>query len=142
MDHKLKPVLLRGGAADAGQDAEFSEDDDFEISGLIVAEEMGFAAGGPALNEEDGVAFMFGASRVPDGDLKFAGIVVDSDEVGLAGAADAKIAENGFLAGEGFLADDIVPGLALSEKCFGHALPNLGSQTQGCLAIEGFFLKP
>jgi len=139
-EHRLKPVLLLGGAADAGEDAEFAEDDDFEIGALIVAGEIRFGAAIVALYEESGVAFVLEAGGVPQDDLKFAGIVVDSDDVRLAGATDAQIAEDCFPAGERFSLGDGVPGFALGHERFGDALPDLGSEGNGGLAVEPVFL--
>ena len=68
-DHRLKLVLLLGGAADAGEDAEFAEDDDFEIGALVVAGKIGFGAAVVALDKKSGIAFVLQARCVPDDHL-------------------------------------------------------------------------
>ncbi len=133
-------MLLLGGAADAGQDAEFAEDDDFEICALIVARKIRFGPAVVTLNEKSGVAFMLGPGGVPQDYLKLFGIVVDGDDIGLAGAADAEVAENRFLAGEGFLLGDGIPCLALGHERLRDTFPDFGGQCDSGLAIEPLFL--
>src|SRR5258708_40311412 len=63
------------------------------------------------------------------------------DDVWLAGAADAQVAEDGFLAGERFCLGDDVPGFALRQKGFGDALPDFGSEGEGGLGVEPLFFN-
>jgi len=134
-------VLLLGGAADTGEDAEFAEDDDFEIGALIVAGDIRFGAAVVALDEESGVALVLEAGGVPQDHLKFFGIIVDGDDIGFPGAANAEITENCFLAGERFFLGDGVPRFALGYEGFGNALPHFGRQGNGGLTVEPVFFE-
>jgi len=84
---------------------------------------------------------MLGPGGVPQDHLKLFGIVVDGDDIGLAGAADAQVAENCFLAGEGFCLGDGVPCFALRHEGFGNALPYFGSEGESGLGVEPLFLN-
>src|SRR5215472_13078703 len=90
---------------------------------------MRFRAGGPALNKKDGIALVFGAGGILQGDLQLAGIVVDADVVRLARTTDAQVAQNG-----------LVPGLALRNKRCRNLFPDFGSQTQSRVAVQFRFL--
>src|SRR5882724_4960608 len=63
------------------------------------------------------------------------------DDVWLAGAADAQVAEDGFLASERFCFGDDVPGFALRQEGYGDALPDFGSEGEGGLGVEPLFLN-
>src|SRR5260370_1775379 len=135
-EHRLKPVLLLGGAADAGEDAKFAQDDDVEIGALVVAGKIGFGAAVVALDGESGVAFVLGAGRVLHAHLKFFGIVVDGDDVGLAGAANAQIPKNGFLAGKRIRLGNGVHCSELGHKSFPTALQALGAWAAAGLPVS------
>jgi len=96
--------------------------------------------GGIAFDVEDDIGLVFGAGGVLERDEKFAGVKVDAELMRTSGAADAEIAEQGFLAGERFFASDLVPLLAFFADGSGDAIPNNAAEAHGRFVIQLGFL--
>ena len=96
--------------------------------------------GGIAFDVEDDVGLVFGTRGILERDEKFAGVKVDAELMRTSGAADAEIAEQGFLAGECFFASDLVPLLAFFADGSGDAIPNNAAEAHGRFVIQLGFL--
>jgi len=116
-------------AADAGENAKFTQDQHFHVDGLFVAHQASVAiipvgAGAVAFDMKDHVFFVFEAACILDGDQVFPGIVMHSHRFRSASAPNPEISNRSLLDGKSLFLRHRIPLVALREKGVLKSLPN------------------
>ena len=128
-------------AGQAGEDAQLSDHQEFQVYRFIVANEAGTVTGIGAIStdQEDDFGFVVLAGGIFDANEAVLGIVVKNQLVGTAGATDAKVAERSFLTGESLLVGYGVPLEAHGGDLLQNTFPEGGRKGDGGFATVLFF---
>ena len=113
-------------AADSGENAKFAEDQDIDVHGFVVANQMSVTCGAcrVAFYVKNDVFLVFEAAGVFERDQEFPGIVMNGHLLRSGRAPNSKISERSFLAGKSFFLRDGIPHAALLEDGISKTFPN------------------